>query len=80
MCGIAGCFAYDDTKKILAKMSDAMTHRGPDGAGETSFTDKGVKIGLAHRRLAIIDRKAGKQPMKSVNNPDYEIVYNFGHL
>ncbi|MCQ2570675.1 MAG: asparagine synthase (glutamine-hydrolyzing) [Candidatus Saccharibacteria bacterium] len=76
MCGIAGCFAFDNTKEILTKMSDAMTHRGPDGSGETSYSENGIKIGLAHRRLAIIDRAAGKQPMKSVNNPKYEIVYN----
>lgn len=76
MCGIAGCFAYDDTEKILEKMNAAMTHRGPDGDGKVYFAEKGVKIGLAHRRLAIIDRKGGKQPMKSANNPNYEIIYN----
>lgn len=76
MCGIAGCFAYDDTEKILDKMSAAMTHRGPDGNGKVCFAGKGVKIGLAHRRLAIIDRKGGKQPLQSANNPDYEIIYN----
>lgn len=76
MCGIAGCFAYDDTEKILEKMNAAMTHRGPDGDGKVHFAEKGVKIGLAHRRLAIIDRKGGKQPMKSANNPNYEIIYN----
>ena len=76
MCGIAGCFGYDDVKDILGKMTAAMVHRGPDGNGETSLVDGGVKIGLAHRRLAIIDRAAGKQPMKSANNPDYEIIYN----
>ncbi len=76
MCGIAGCFAYDDTEKILEKMNAAMIHRGPDGDGKVYFAEKGVKIGLAHRRLAIIDRKGGKQPMKSANNPNYEIIYN----
>ncbi len=76
MCGIAGCFGYDNVEEILEKMNAAMEHRGPDGNGETSYVKGGVKIGLAHRRLAIIDRAAGKQPMKSANDPNYEIVYN----
>ena len=76
MCGIAGCFAYDNAEELVKKMNAAMAHRGPDGEGKVCFADKNVKVGLAHRRLAIIDRATGKQPMKSANNPDYEIVYN----
>lgn len=76
MCGIAGCFAYDNADEILKKMNAAMAHRGPDGEGKVCYAEKGVKVGLAHRRLAIIDRAAGKQPMKSANNPDFEIIYN----
>ena len=76
MCGIAGCFGYDDAETILDKMNAAMAHRGPNGEGKVCFKEKGVKIGLAHRRLAIIDVAAGAQPMKSCNNENYEIVYN----
>lgn len=76
MCGIAGCFGYDNAEKIIDKMNDAMTHRGPDGEGKVVFSENGIKVGLAHRRLAIIDVAAGQQPMKSANNKNFEIVYN----
>lgn len=76
MCGIAGCFGYDETEKILEKMNAAMPHRGPDGEGKVVFKDKKVNIGLAHRRLAIIDIASGAQPMRSANSKDYEIIYN----
>ncbi len=76
MCGIAGCFGYDDAEKILDKMNDAMAHRGPNGEGKVVFDKNGVKVGLAHRRLAIIDIASGAQPMKSANDSNYEIVYN----
>ena len=68
MCGIAGCFGYDDVEDILTKMNSAMAHRGPDGEGKTTYIKGDIKIGLAQRRLAIIDRAAGKQPMRSAND------------
>lgn len=62
MCGIAGIFDLKGEREIdrvaLARMSEALIHRGPDGAGE--FIAPGV--GLAHRRLAIIDIDGGAQP------------------
>ena len=43
-------------------MRDAMTHRGPDGAG--SWVSEDRRVGLAHRRLSIIDlSQAAAQPM-----------------
>ena len=62
MCGIAGILHFDGSvaePERLRRMADAMAHRGPDGEGV--WTDFGV--GLAHRRLAIIDLSGGRQPM-----------------
>lgn len=63
MCGIAGVMHADGTPaspRILARMGEALAHRGPDGEG--IFVDG--SLGFAHRRLAIIDLSpAGHQPM-----------------
>jgi asparagine synthase (glutamine-hydrolysing) len=67
MCGIAGIFAYgDDAPPVdaeeLLRVREAMRARGPDGAGLWISADR--RVGLAHRRLAIIDLSdAGAQPM-----------------
>ena len=50
-------------------MSAALAHRGPDGRGEWEDPDHGVH--LAVRRLAILDREMGSQPMRS---PDRSLV------
>lgn len=53
---------------------DAMRHRGPDGCGE--FWSADGRVGLGHRRLAIIDLSAaGKQPMTDVRQ-SLHIVFN----
>ena len=63
MCGIAGILANerlsDDARPLLKEMADTLTHRGPDGEG-FYFDDR---IGLAHRRLSIIDLEGGRQPL-----------------
>lgn len=65
MCGIAGIFNINGepvSPVTLRKMTDVISHRGPDGEG--FYTDRFV--GLGHRRLAIIDLSpAGHQPMVS---------------
>ena len=75
MCGIAGLFARDPQAQIdvsvLTRMRDAMVHRGPDGAG--LWADSGV--GLAHRRLSIIDIEGSPQPMHSADGRTV-IVFN----
>lgn len=72
MCGIAGfinnsnqSFAADIS--LLEKMQKSMEHRGPDGYRIWISPDK--QIGLAHRRLSIVDLSpAGFQPMHDDNN------------
>lgn len=66
MCGIAGIFSYASSApvdpEVLVRMRDAMVHRGPDGYGLWLADDH--KVGLAHRRLAIIDlSNAATQPL-----------------
>src|ERR1700750_57547 len=68
MCGIAGIIGRLDAsnRAALARMSDAMVHRGPDAAGTwVSAPDaRGWGALLAHRRLSILDLSpAGAQPM-----------------
>ncbi len=62
MCGIAGILHWGkrDVKTIVATMSVALAHRGPDGKGQTDLPD----ISIAHRRLSIIDlSESASQPM-----------------
>jgi asparagine synthase (glutamine-hydrolysing) len=68
MCGIAGLIGRidADNRAALTKMSDAMSHRGPDGEGfwDARADDSGWGVMLAHRRLSIIDlSNAAAQPM-----------------
>ncbi|HTN70962.1 MAG TPA: asparagine synthetase B, partial [Methylomirabilota bacterium] len=65
MCGIVGILAKSQIseghKVLLKKMADVLVHRGPDGEG--FYFDQ--SIGLAHRRLSIIDLEGGKQPLSN---------------
>ncbi len=76
MCGIAGILSSNPslvTAHRLIKMTDALAHRGPDGAA--NWTNSNGMAGLAHRRLAIIDLSdAAIQPMHYLNR--YTIVHN----
>lgn len=84
MCGIAGIFHLEVAKPVaesrLHAMADALAHRGPDGSGV--WTAPG--IGLAHRRLAVIDVSGSPQPMRS-GDGRYAIsfngeIYNYAEL
>ena len=63
MCGIAGVAfapgAPPPDLATLARLSEAIAHRGPDGAGSAVVG----RVALLHRRLAIIDRAGGDQPL-----------------
>lgn len=80
MCGIAGIIQYRALAGLLVdraelrRMRDAMAVRGPDGSSEWISEDG--TVGLAHRRLAIIDLDArAAQPMTSVDGT-LTIVFN----
>jgi asparagine synthase (glutamine-hydrolysing) len=65
MCGIAGIIQLDNRQYSLVhlkKMTDAITHRGPDGEG--AWQNNSGQVLLGNRRLAIIDlSEAGNQPI-----------------
>jgi len=75
MCGICGIFYNDRSRRAeretLADMNRQIVHRGPDDDG---FFVEG-NVGLAMRRLSIIDIKTGHQPISNESN-DIWIVYN----
>jgi len=75
MCGICGIFYNDRSRRVeretLAEMNRQIVHRGPDDDG---FFVEG-NVGLAMRRLSIIDIKTGHQPISNESN-DIWIVYN----
>lgn len=76
MCGISGAFALDgvlrdDVRAGVRRMNAALAHRGPDGDG---FFDAGP-VAFGHRRLAIIDRSGGHQPMANEDESCW-IVFN----
>lgn len=84
MCGIAGFSWYPaSTGAELSLTLGALSHRGPDDSG--LFEDASSGVGLAHRRLSIVDLSPlGHQPMAS---PDGTVVlvfngeiYNFREL
>ena len=84
MCGIAGIFdtqTFSDVDQgILARMNQAQFHRGPDEGG--LHTEPGV--GLAHRRLSIIDLASGHQPLFNEDGSVVVVfngeIYNFPEL
>lgn len=75
MCGIAGLVYLNNQKvspNLLKKMTNSLTHRGPDGEGHWIENN----IGIGHRRLSIIDlSNQGIQPMQS-QDQRYIISYN----
>ena len=76
MCGIAG-FACSDSGAPWAQLEaarDSLIHRGPDDAG--LWFSKGKRVGLAHRRLSIVDlTPSGHQPMTDAAG-GLRIVFN----
>ncbi|HFE44578.1 MAG TPA: asparagine synthase (glutamine-hydrolyzing), partial [Nannocystis exedens] len=63
MCGIVGAFALSEPLREgwLGPPLRALAHRGPDGEGRWVSADR--RVALGHRRLAIIDRVGGAQPL-----------------
>lgn len=84
MCGIAGVAFHDTSRRVdmdlLQRMCAALVHRGPDSAG--GLMEPG--IGLAMRRLSVIDLPGGHQP---IFNEDHTVavvlngeIYNYHEL
>lgn len=76
MCGITGLYAFNEVGRFnlinLQRTIDKVSHRGPDAQG-SYFDDR---IGLGHRRLAVIDTSiAANQPMFDAERR-YVIIYN----
>ncbi|MGH9901293.1 MAG: asparagine synthase (glutamine-hydrolyzing), partial [Pyrinomonadaceae bacterium] len=83
MCGIVGIVRHGDQavgEGVLARMCDAIRHRGPDEDG--SYL--GGAAGLAMRRLAIIDLKGGRQPIHNEDRTAWIVfngeIYNYREL
>ncbi|OIQ27497.1 MAG: asparagine synthase (glutamine-hydrolyzing) [Bacteroidetes bacterium MedPE-SWsnd-G2] len=80
MCGINGIIYHtkqDDLKvqTALTEMNDLIVHRGPDDSGTCITPTPFGSIGMAMRRLSIIDLHTGQQPMCS-DNALIGIVFN----
>ena len=86
MCGIAGVFSYGGGAADIDELTsirDSMLSRGPDGCGIWRREDN--RVGLAHRRLSIIDTsEAGAQPMRHPATGNQIVfngeIYNFREL
>lgn len=82
MCGITGAIWWQANKAIapaaLERMTDAISHRGPDAAGQfhrPQATDRTTGVALGHRRLSIIDVAGSPQPMGNEDG-SVQIVFN----
>lgn len=84
MCGIAGWLSPEGRveEEVLSAARDVLAHRGPDGAGTWVSADRCV--GLAHRRLSIVDLgEGGAQPMRASDHASLVFngeIYNHAEL
>lgn len=83
MCGICGIYNFDEKKvqkEELERMNNRMTFRGPDNEGYYIHKN----IGIAMKRLAIIDLDTGKQPISDYDRDVHLVlngeIYNFIEL
>jgi len=81
MCGICGLYAPGGVDRdVLRRMNDTLVHRGPDDEGY--YTDE--RVGLASRRLSIIDLAAGHMPIHNEDESVWVVqngeIYNFQEL
>ena len=80
MCGINGYIAKSNKSKseitsILNTMNDLIIHRGPDEDGVFSEENNDFSVGMAMRRLSIIDLSSGQQPIFT-DDKQIVIVFN----
>lgn len=84
MCGICGIVSLSGRQPVnevvLEAMNDTMRHRGPDGSGQYVTP----RVGLAMRRLSIIDLATGEQPIANEDESVWVVfngeIYNFREL
>jgi len=84
MCGICGIYNYGSglpvTREALKAMNDLIVHRGPDDEGYYAHEN----VGLAMRRLSIIDLSTGHQPISNEDGTLWIVfngeIYNFQEL
>lgn len=84
MCGFCGIAYADQARPVdlarLRAMRESIAHRGPDGAGLEHWPG----VGLAHRRLAIIDVAGGQQPLSNEDGTVWVAfngeIYNYHEL
>jgi asparagine synthase (glutamine-hydrolysing) len=83
MCGIVGVVNLDGARAdagLLARMNEAIRHRGPDEEG--AYLEG--RVGLAMRRLAIIDLAGGQQPLANEDRTCWIVfngeIYNYREL
>jgi len=94
MCGIAGAMVWDDRgrngdlQQMVTRMTDALSHRGPDGWGVARVAESSdgalasPEVAFGHRRLAIIDLSPrAAQPMANAARDTWLTfngeIYNF---
>ncbi len=83
MCGIAGYINFDIDDELISRMTDCISHRGPNDAGWSKICAGHYHGIFGHRRLSILDlTKAGHQPMRRgkwtvTYNGE---IYNFVHI
>jgi asparagine synthase (glutamine-hydrolysing) len=78
MCGVAGLVLPPGERVRrgdLEAMADALVHRGPDDDGVFTGPGRDAHIGLAHRRLSVLDLEGGAQPMASGDGA-VQVVFN----
>jgi asparagine synthase (glutamine-hydrolysing) len=88
MCGICGKIDFTGSpvdENILRRMTEILSHRGPDDSGVYMRHHDNVGCGLGHRRLSIIDlTEAGRQPMSNEDRTVWMVfngeIYNFATL
>ncbi|MBB5346585.1 asparagine synthase (glutamine-hydrolyzing) [Desulfoprunum benzoelyticum] len=84
MCGICGevgrAYGYRVERALIGRMTDALSHRGPDDDGYHVHE----MVGLGQRRLSIIDLSTGHQPIANEDQTIWVVlngeIYNFQAL
>lgn len=88
MCGIVGIMRFDGRQTppdVLARMTQALAHRGPEGRGVRLLTTPAVQVGLGHTRLKVVDLSdSANQPMANESGSVWVVfngeIYNFQAL